>query len=112
MVGTRFKYWAGMIWSVSMLSLTTYTGPVKTDCMLNSLATLAANARGMKPPLDLAHAPSIPILPAMLDIKLIRDQPDLVRERLASRGAGDDQKLDAVIALDKQLRENLREADS
>src|ERR1700722_12672545 len=28
MVGTRVRYWAGMIWSVSMLSSTTYTGLV------------------------------------------------------------------------------------
>src|SRR6185503_711721 len=34
MVGTRFKYCAGMIWSVSILSRTTYTGPVKTDFVM------------------------------------------------------------------------------
>ena len=46
----------------------------------------------------------------MLDIKLIRDNPDYVRERLAARGAGDDRKLDEVIALDSALRAKLREA--
>src|SRR5260370_492707 len=33
MVGTRFRYSAGMIWSVSMLSRTTYTAPLNTDRM-------------------------------------------------------------------------------
>src|ERR1019366_2990611 len=34
MVGTRFRYCAEMIWSVSMLSRTTKTGPVKTDFVM------------------------------------------------------------------------------
>jgi seryl-tRNA synthetase len=47
----------------------------------------------------------------MLDIKLIRDHPDTVRERLAVRGAGDEVKLDELIALDVQLREKLRDVE-
>ncbi|MBI3879899.1 MAG: serine--tRNA ligase [Verrucomicrobia bacterium] len=48
----------------------------------------------------------------MLDIKLIREQPEFVRERLAARGVGDDRKLDEVLALDRKLREALKEGDS
>ena len=48
----------------------------------------------------------------MLDIKLIREQPDWVRERLASRGAGDDAKIDEVLALDERRRKLLAEVES
>lgn len=48
----------------------------------------------------------------MLDIKLIRDQPELVRARLASRGAGDEARLDEVRALDEQRRRLLAEVES
>jgi seryl-tRNA synthetase len=48
----------------------------------------------------------------MLDIKLIRDQTDLVRQRLASRGAGDEGKIDQIVALDEQRRKLLSEVES
>lgn len=48
----------------------------------------------------------------MLDIKLIRDQPELVRQRLASRGAGDETKVDEVLALDAQRRQLLGEVET
>jgi seryl-tRNA synthetase len=48
----------------------------------------------------------------VLDIKLIRDQPELVRARLASRGAGDEARLDEVRALDEQRRHLLAEVES
>ena len=47
----------------------------------------------------------------MLDIKLIREQADYVRERLASRGAGDEQKLDEIIRLDASRRAKLENVD-
>lgn len=47
----------------------------------------------------------------MLDIKLIREQPDLVRERLAARGAGDDARVSEVLALDDQRRKALVEVE-
>jgi len=47
----------------------------------------------------------------MLDIKLIRDHPDTVRERLAARGAGDELKLDELIALDSAFREKIANAE-
>jgi seryl-tRNA synthetase len=48
----------------------------------------------------------------VLDLKLIRDQPDLVRSRLASRGAGDDAHLNEVLRLDEQLRKTLTQVES
>jgi len=47
----------------------------------------------------------------MLDIKLIREQPDHVRERLAARGAGDDAKIAEVAAQDEQRRKLLAEVE-
>ncbi|PYJ55324.1 MAG: serine--tRNA ligase, partial [Verrucomicrobia bacterium] len=47
----------------------------------------------------------------MLDIKLIREQPDFVRRRLASRGAGDEAKIDELLALDEQRRKLLAEVE-
>ena len=47
----------------------------------------------------------------MLDIKLIREQPDSVRQRLATRGAGDEAKIDQVLALDEQRRKMLIEVE-
>ncbi len=48
----------------------------------------------------------------MLDIKLIRDNPDLVRDRLAMRGGGDESRLAEIAALDEQRRKLLSEADN
>jgi seryl-tRNA synthetase len=48
----------------------------------------------------------------MLDIKVIREQADEVRRRLASRGAGDEARVDAVIAADKKWRELTTESES
>src|SRR5947208_14708120 len=41
---------------------------------------------------------------AMLDIRLIREKPDFVRERLATRGAGDEAKIDEVLRVDAERR--------
>jgi seryl-tRNA synthetase len=41
----------------------------------------------------------------MLDIRLLRDQPDLVRARLSARGPGMDGVVDAVLASDSKRRE-------
>jgi seryl-tRNA synthetase len=43
----------------------------------------------------------------MLDIKAIREQPNEVRQRLATRGAGDEGRIDEVLALDEQRRKAL-----
>ena len=47
----------------------------------------------------------------MLDIKLIREQPDLVRQRLASRGGGDETRVTEVLALDEARRKALVEVE-
>src|SRR5215831_21105044 len=48
----------------------------------------------------------------MLDIKLIRERPDFVRERLATRGAGDEARIDDVLKLDEQRRKALAEVET
>src|SRR5438067_186402 len=44
------------------------------------------------------------IICAMLDIRLIREKPDFVRERLATRGGGDEAKIDEVLRVDAERR--------
>src|SRR6476659_8062959 len=39
---------------------------------------------------------------AMLDIRLIREKPDFVRERLATRGDGDEARIDDVLRTDAE----------
>lgn len=51
-------------------------------------------------------------MPAMLDIKVIREKPDWARRRLADRGAGDEAKIDEVLALDEQRRKLLAEVEA
>src|SRR5438093_11150235 len=41
---------------------------------------------------------------AMLDIRLIREKPDFVRERLATRGGGDNSKIGDVLRVDVDRR--------
>ena len=40
----------------------------------------------------------------MLDIRLIREKPDFVRERLATRASGDEAKIDDVLHVDAERR--------
>src|SRR5208283_1175107 len=48
----------------------------------------------------------------MLDIKLIREKPDFVRERLATRGRGDDAHIAEIAALDEHRRKLVAEGDN
>jgi seryl-tRNA synthetase len=48
----------------------------------------------------------------VLDIKLIRDNPDSVRRRLATRGAGDEARVDELLKLDEQRRKLLAEVET
>lgn len=43
-------------------------------------------------------------IPAMLDIRLIREQADLVKERLAARHAADESAIDEVLQVDGERR--------
>src|ERR1700682_3124325 len=45
----------------------------------------------------------------MLDIRLIREKPDFVRKRLATRGGGDEAKIDEVLRLDLVVRKEQTE---
>lgn len=42
----------------------------------------------------------------MLDIRLIREKPDFVKERLATRGGGDEAKIDEVLKIDAERRKD------
>jgi seryl-tRNA synthetase len=48
----------------------------------------------------------------MLDVKLIREQPQLVRERLATRGRGDEERLGEIAAFDEKRRKLQAESDA
>jgi len=48
----------------------------------------------------------------MLDIKLIRERPDFVRQRLATRGRGDEARIAEIAALDEQRRKLISEGDN
>jgi len=48
----------------------------------------------------------------VLDIKLIREKTDFVRSRLATRGAGDETKIDELLKLDEQRRKSLAEVET
>ncbi len=48
----------------------------------------------------------------MLDIKLVREKPGFVRQRLATRGAGDEAKIDELLKLDEKRRKILAEVEA
>lgn len=48
----------------------------------------------------------------MLDIKLIREKPDFVRQRLATRGAGDETLIDEILQADESRRKALAEVEA
>src|SRR5882724_5342353 len=48
----------------------------------------------------------------MLDIKLIREKPDFVRQRLATRGRGDEARIAEIAVLDEQRRKLVSEGDN
>jgi len=49
---------------------------------------------------------------AVLDIKLIREKADFVRQRLATRGAGDEKLIDGILQADEQRRKILAEVET
>lgn len=48
----------------------------------------------------------------MLDIKLIRENPELVKQRLATRGRGDEARVAEIAALDEKRRKLATETDA
>jgi seryl-tRNA synthetase len=47
----------------------------------------------------------------MLDIKFVRENPDKVRQRLATRGGGDEARIDELLKLDEHRRKLLAEVE-
>ena len=47
----------------------------------------------------------------MLDIRLIRDKPDFVRERLVTRGDGHEVKIDELLRIDARESQGLAFCD-
>ncbi len=75
-------------------------------------AALAEFARQSWPSLEPCRARPDFYNPGMLDIKLLREKPDFVRQRLATRGAGDEAKIDELLKLDEQRRKFLAEVET
>jgi seryl-tRNA synthetase len=48
----------------------------------------------------------------VLDIKLIREKPDFVRQRLATRRTGDEAKIDEILKLDEKRRAALAKVET
>ena len=48
----------------------------------------------------------------VLDIKLIRERPDFVKERLKTRGAGDEALVEKVLSADEARRKVLAEVET
>lgn len=47
----------------------------------------------------------------MLDLRLVRERPNYVRERLATRGSGDEDRVDELLVLDEKRRSILAEVE-
>ena len=60
----------------------------------------------------LAGRPSVLDTPAMLDIKQIRENPDVIRTRLASRGAGEGDAVSRILELDEIRRKGLVQVEA
>ena len=52
-----------------------------------------------------------PTTSRVIDIKWIREQPELVKQRLAARNGGDDAKIDEALKLDEQRRHALKQVE-
>ena len=48
----------------------------------------------------------------MLDIKLVREETQRVKDRLATRGGGDEAHIDQLVKLDEQRRKLLAEVEA
>ncbi|MGN6553119.1 MAG: serine--tRNA ligase [Verrucomicrobiota bacterium] len=48
----------------------------------------------------------------MLDIRIIREKPDFIRQRLASRGAGEEALVETILQADEQRRKLLSELEN
>lgn len=53
-----------------------------------------------------------PIIRRVLDIKIIREKPDFIRQRLTSRGAGEEALVEKILQADEQRRKLLSELEN
>lgn len=60
----------------------------------------------------LALSKVAPIMRRVLDIKLIREKPDFVRQRLAARGAGDEALVEKILQSDETRRKLIAEVEA
>lgn len=60
----------------------------------------------------LALSKVAPIMRRVLDIKLIREKPDFVRQRVATRGAGDEALVEKILQTDDGRRKFLGEVEA
>src|SRR6266516_8161915 len=58
---------------------------------------------------DLPLETAASTIAGMLDIRLIRENPDFVRERLATRGGGDEAQIEEVLRVDAERRKTQTE---
>src|SRR6266403_4302830 len=72
----------------------------------DALAPAAARRDACATRSNLPPATAASRIAAMLDIRLIREKPDFVRERLATRGGGDEDKIDNVLRVDAIRRKS------
>ena len=63
-----------------------------------------SRARSCSSQSDLPEVTAASTIATMLDIRLIREKPDFVRERLAARGGGDAVRVDKVLRADADRR--------
>ena len=95
--------------SRAMLAHAAYSGKQGIAAVCQRRLTLArGTAQALPPCCEPAPSYNAP----MLDIKLIRERPDFVRQRLATRGAGDEARIDEVLKLDEQRRKLLGEVEA
>jgi seryl-tRNA synthetase len=76
------------------------------------MAPFGFDRGGQRPGFRLAADGLISIIAPVLDIKLIRDQPDFARARLATRGAGDEVLVDGILHADELRRKTLAHVEN
>src|SRR5436309_7480202 len=59
---------------------------------------------GIRHSFDIRHSSFVISYCAVLDIRIVREQPDFVKSRLALRGGGDEAKVDELLRMDAERR--------
>src|SRR5947208_14863149 len=59
---------------------------------------------GIRHPFDSRHSTFDISYCAVLDIRIVREQPDFVKSRLVLRGGGDETKIDELLRVDTERR--------